>query len=355
MNRKRKSQGKPSKQQQGSKNAKIYDNPIDFDPDNAPFVDDIDDLFKMGFASIEEIDYFDPKKDLTNEDDAEDFEDNAEDTCDSVDAVSREGAALKSGWTVSTKATTTKTVEAEKPKKKKAKKQKSEVTAPILTAPEIYETDLVDWRRFNLELPLLQGLKQAGFDNPMPIQAAALEALLLSGKRDILGSAPTGSGKTLAFGLPLLNHILKNSSTGALNGLIVVPTRELALQIEKHFKAVARFARIKIATVVGGLSPEKQARQLKNRPDLIIATPGRLNELMEFDQDVRGMITRVKFLILDEADRMIQVGHFKELDDILSRILKTTNESRQILLFSATLVESRDKDSHLRDFVRSWI
>ena len=362
MNRKRKSQGKrPNKggnSSNSNKNAKIYDNPIDFDPDSAPFVDDIDDLFKMGFVSIEEVDYFDPKKHQEQEQEQEvgSDSDSEEDTNKNTIINEREDSALKNGWTIST-APSVQTKEDERNrklttlmqlKKKPATKKNAPSLIPI-EEPEIFESDLSEWRRFNLQMALLKGLKHAGFDAPMPIQAAVLEALLLNSKRDILGSAPTGSGKTLAFGLPLLNHILKQNSSSndevSLSGLVIVPTRELALQIEKHFKIVGRFASVKIATVVGGLSPEKQTRQLRNRPDLIIATPGRLKELMEFDKNVRDLVTGVKFLILDEADRMIQVGHFKELDEILSRILKHANASRQILLFSATLVESREKDS----------
>lgn len=348
---KRKANTKNQKNTRKTKTKILSDNPIDNDPDNAPLVDEINDLFNMGFVSIEEIDYFDPKK-YAEEQARKDGEDCSDDYNSEINISQREDSAMKSGWTVST--VVPKVAESVKPvskpvtKKPKSKKAKTTQTPSVnpdnSSPPEIMDSDLVEWKRFNLELPLLQGLKAAGFDQPMPIQAAALDALLLQGKRDILGAAPTGSGKTLAFGLPLLNHIIKSPRTAGA-GLIIVPTRELAVQIEKHLKLVARFAKIKIATVVGGLSQEKQNRQLKSNPDLIIATPGRLNELMEFDQLVRGLVSRVKFLILDEADRMVQVGHFKELDDILSRILKHSNEARQVLLFSATLVESRDKDS----------
>lgn len=357
-----KRKGGKKQKQSGGRRVKapklLSDNPIDNDPDNAPFVDDINDLFSMGFVSIEEIDYFDPKKHAA-EQEAANASDNASDNeTGDFDLTEREDSAMKGGWTVSTatppkppspnnETTSQKDQNDQKPKKKKtAKKSAASPENVLAVAPEINETDLAEWKRFNLEISLLQGLKAAGFDEPMPIQAAALEALLLQDKRDILGSAPTGSGKTLAFGLPILNHILKSRgqpTSGA--GLIIVPTRELAVQIEKHLKAVSRFFKIRIATVVGGLSQEKQNRQLKGHPDLIIATPGRLNDLMEFDQSVRGLVARVRFLVLDEADRMVQVGHFKELDDILSRILKHHNEARQVLLFSATLVESRDKDS----------
>ena len=366
MNRKRKSSASSKSSKKNNQSKRSKNNQVDCDPDNAPFVDDINDLFEMGFVSIEEVDYFDPKKYAEEQERAASASDDK-----NFDITAREDSALKSGWTVSTvknekeKETTVKkpkegkveesqetenqVKQAQKPKPKNKKKQKTTENNVVIPAPEITESDLPDWKRFNLELAILQGLKQAGFTSPLPIQAAALDSLLIQDKKDILGSAPTGSGKTLAFGLPLLNHIIKsknseNNNSGT-SGLIVVPTRELAVQIEKHLKNIARFAQIRIATIVGGLSQEKQTRQLRNKPDLIIATPGRLNELMEFDQEVRSLVVKVKFLILDEADRMIQVGHFKELEDILSRILKHQNDARQVLLFSATLVESRDKDS----------
>lgn len=350
MNRKRKSSSKSSSTF-SKKNSNSKNNQVDCDPENSPFVDDINDLFEMGFVSIEEVDYFDPKKYAEEQKLLAEGGDNF--------STKHEESALKSGWTVSTVKTVKKAKVVEeqaiqKPKKQEqkpqAKKKQKSVAEVEVVAPEISDTDLLEWKLFNLELPILQGLKHAGFISPLPIQSASLDALLLQGKKDILGSAPTGSGKTLAFGLPLLNHILKTKTPTTTNysgasGLIVVPTRELAVQIEKHLKNIARFAQIRVATIVGGLSQEKQNRQLRNKPDLIIATPGRLNELMEFDQEVRSLIVKVKFLILDEADRMIQVGHFKELDEILSRILKHQNTERQVLLFSATLVESRDKDS----------
>ena len=410
MNRKRKTSGcgggiKKNKNQQQKQNFNrnnLKDNPIDNDPDNAPFVDDISELFSMGFVSIEEVDYFDPKKYAEEqalkekdeyiqgkEEELAFNEDKSKNVLNFDDISGREDSALKSGWTVSvlknendnskpklktknkkinkiddnkndTVASKIKSKEKESLKKDNVKKEKIKPfpvkDLPVVTvAPEIDENELLEWKRFNLEFSLLQGLKFGNFDTPMPIQSAVLEALTLQSKRDILGSAPTGSGKTLAFGLSLLNHILKAKAKtnengeepkfNGLNGLIIVPTRELAVQIEKHLKAVSKFSKIRIATVVGGLSPEKQSRQLATFPDIVIATPGRLNELMEFDKAVRDLISKVKILILDEADRMIQVGHFKELDDILSKIINNQNESRQVLLFSATLEQSRDKDS----------
>lgn len=384
MNRKRKVSptGSASKKNKNRKD-------VDCEPDNSPFVDDINDLFGMGFISIEEVDYFDPKKHAEQE--ALKQQPQKQKISDQ-DQIPRDDSALKAGWTVSTvnpqsikssskktskantkgskanteastKANTKANTEANtkantnaitKPNTEaNTKAKQSQTTKPKpktvkivspIAPPEIGDDELMEWKRFNLELSLLQGLKSNGFMEPMPIQSAALDSLHLAGKRDILGSAPTGSGKTLAFALPLIDNILKCKPVGVTTGLIIVPTRELAVQIEKHMKAVSRFAPIRIATVVGGLSPEKQSRQLKECPDVIIATPGRLSELMEFDQDVRGMVSKVKFVILDEADRMVQVGHFKELDDILSRILKQ-DTTRQVLLFSATLIQSKDKES----------
>lgn len=349
----------------------------DFGTDGEPFVDDISELFNMGFVSIEEVDYFDPKKHQA----------------DSVPVTptptatisSHEESALQSGWTVSTtkkckvsanepnkknrkmvkmesnSEAVQKPADKPKPKQKKKQPKQPNQTAPV-EAPIVADNEFLEWKKFPLNSVLLSALKSATFDTPMPIQVATMDAVLRNGKRDILASAPTGSGKTLAFGLPLLNYIYNHRQSQSqaptkdprrLSGLIIVPTRELAVQIEKHLKSVSRYPGadgypVRIASVIGGLSLEKQTRQLENRPDIIIATPGRLSEVMEFDFAVRAMITGVKFLILDEADRMVQTGHYRELDGIISRILSsavssTDTDPRHVFLFSATLEKSRDK------------
>ena len=294
-----------------------------------------------------------------------------------------------------------KTMQESKPEQKqKPKTTPQPKTSPqSLTPPQpLLPSDLPDWRPFNLHPLLLTALRDASFSSPMPIQAQSFKCLLQDGSKHLMASAPTGSGKTLAFGLPILDFLYKQrmnskecsdskdtigtvdvkdteSSTDAkdakdakdielstpsqsvpsqstqsqsLTALIIVPTRELAIQIEKHLKGVTKYAPlrpIRLASVIGGMSAEKQDRLLHSHPDIVIATPGRLAEAMEFDASVREMITSTRFLVLDEADRMIQAGHFKELDDILAKVLATPSATRRILLFSATLAVSKDKKS----------
>lgn len=185
-------------------------------------------------------------------------------------------------------------------------------------------------------------------------------------KSNIVGAAETGSGKTLAFGLPILHHIA--SSKHVLTetvGLIISPTRELALQISKHLQAVIRpfshshpLNRVNIVTIVGGLSEEKQHRQLQSSAHIIVATPGRLWDLIESGVYSPNSLKTVRFVVLDEADKMLERGKFKELENIIRIISKSTNTTeydstlsvlpsavsvgdqqvqRQFFVFSATL------------------
>ena len=174
--------------------------------------------------------------------------------------------------------------------------------------------------------------------------------------RDIVGSADTGSGKTLAFGLPLLHGILsdphRGEGTRRLSALVLSPTRELALQVSEHLAAVARFSNVRVVPVVGGISVQKQQRLLSYSPDVvrtayhcgllapralplmhvsavrvlglqIVATPGRLWELMSGGHsDFLSDLTGLRFLVLDEADRMIEAGHFAELNLIIDAVLR---------------------------------
>jgi ATP-dependent RNA helicase DDX24/MAK5 len=151
-----------------------------------------------------------------------------------------------------------------------------------------------------------------------------------------------------------LQSILANPSSG-LGALILVPTRELAMQVASHLRAVACHARIRVISVVGGLSHLKQRRQLADSPDIIVATPGRLWDLVEEDATIRDLVKTARFLVLDEADRMLQTGSFKDLEMILECLSKKNNEEaedktkedRRTLLFSATLIP--DASTMLQD------
>lgn len=194
------------------------------------------------------------------------------------------------------------------------------------------EVDLPHWQPFNLSDKLMRGLQKLEFDKPMPIQAKTLPSIAAG--NDVIGKAATGSGKTLAFGLPILDYAATQSGDKHVAGLILAPTRELAQQIAQHLSAVGQFCGSNVVTITGGLSIQKQLRQLKYTPDVIVATPGRLWEIMSTDKDVLDKVSKIKYLVLDEADRVLQEGHFEEVTKIIEKLGDARD--RQTLIFSAT-------------------
>ncbi|ORX35309.1 P-loop containing nucleoside triphosphate hydrolase protein [Kockovaella imperatae] len=186
------------------------------------------------------------------------------------------------------------------------------------------------WRDIDLNAALKRGLLGLGFNNPTEIQKRSLP-LALSG-RDIVGVAETGSGKTLAYSLPILSHLLntpKSSETPRpLTALILCPTRELALQVVQHLFEITKLAapttsgppRISVGSVVGGLSAQKQKRIVERGCDILVATPGRLWDLIQADNSLGAGVVGLKYLVIDEADRMIENGHFAELENIVRLI-----------------------------------
>lgn len=176
---------------------------------------------------------------------------------------------------------------------------------------------------------LLKALDKLEFEKATPVQAQAIPVAMK--QKDLLVSAETGSGKTAAFLLPMLNHFLQNPApnTGA-RGLILAPTRELARQIYKHFTELSAFTQIKATWIIGGDSFKFQRAMLRKNPEIIIATPGRLAEHLDKDSlDLNDL----EFLILDEADRMLDMGFTEELQAITSRC----RPERQTMMFSATI------------------
>ncbi len=180
---------------------------------------------------------------------------------------------------------------------------------------------------FEFHENLERGIRAAGFENPRPIQAETIPASLDG--RDILGLAQTGTGKTAAFALPVLEQILAGRKPGP-RVLIVAPTRELANQISEEILTLARFTRIKVATIFGGVSANKQIAALRSKPEIIVACPGRLLDLMG-----QGVVSldRIETLVLDEADHMFDMGFLPDI----RRILGALPQQRQNLLFSATM------------------
>ena len=176
--------------------------------------------------------------------------------------------------------------------------------------------------------PLVQrGIAEAGFSEPRPIQTETIPAALAGS--DILGLAQTGTGKTAAFALPIIEHLLSARRPGP-RALILAPTRELAMQIHSDFEKLAKFTRLKAVTVFGGVSERPQVRALRNQPDIVIACPGRLLDLL---RQGKAMLAQIKILVLDEADQMFDMGFLPDVRSILSAL----PEKRQNLLFGATM------------------
>ncbi|XP_073159005.1 DEAD-box ATP-dependent RNA helicase 13-like isoform X4 [Henckelia pumila] len=248
-----------------------------------------------------------------------------------------------------------------------------------------FEEDSVDedeyssWNELRLHPLLMKAIYKLKFKEPTPIQKACIPAAAHQGK-DVIGAAETGSGKTLAFGLPILQRLLEEQEKverrsekkgeaneriaprGVMRALIVTPTRELALQVTDHIKEVAKGTIFRVVPIVGGMSTEKQERLLKARPEIVVGTPGRLWELMSGGEIHLVELHSLSFFVLDEADRMIESGHFRELQSIVD-MLPTNREStanqsentqscttlsslqrkkRQTFVFSATLALSAD-------------
>jgi ATP-dependent RNA helicase DDX27 len=187
----------------------------------------------------------------------------------------------------------------------------------------------------HLSRPILKGLAAMGFDKPTPIQAKTIP-VALEGK-DLVGGAVTGSGKTGAFLIPILERLLfRPKRTATTRVVILMPTRELALQCFNVAKKLASFTDITFGQAIGGLNSREQEKQLKLRPDIVIATPGRFIDLER--NSASFVVNTIEILVLDEADRMLEEGFADELNEILSKIPK----SRQTMLFSATMTSKVD-------------
>jgi len=187
------------------------------------------------------------------------------------------------------------------------------------------------FKELGLHPDIIEGIESMRFKEPTPIQEQAIPYILAG--RDVVGIAQTGTGKTAAFLLPVLDAIIKSGESGSIKALIIVPTRELALQIDQAIQAYAYFTPVSSMAIYGGgdgkdFSQEKNA--LVQGADIIIATPGRFNAHLNLGY---VDLSRVKFLILDEADRMLDMGFMPDLQ----RIIHQVNTDRQSLLFSATM------------------
>lgn len=183
------------------------------------------------------------------------------------------------------------------------------------------------------DLPLssevLRSLNELGFDALFPIQAQAITPLLQG--KDVIGQAQTGTGKTAAFGVPMVQNL--NRDVRGVQGLVLAPTRELANQDAENISKFGKYAKVKVLPVYGGESINKQIHALTNGVQIIVGTPGRLIDLME--RRVLNL-SSVRFVVLDEADRMLDMGFIEDIEFILSKIPR----DRQTALFSATMDEN---------------
>ena len=185
------------------------------------------------------------------------------------------------------------------------------------------------FNELKLEKNILKALKEAGYSEPTPIQQQAIPPVLEG--RDLMGCAQTGTGKTCAFSVPIIQRLAKSEGKkGTIRALILTPTRELALQIYENVCQYARYMPCSAAVIFGGVSQVPQVEAIERGVDILIATPGRLWDLM--GQKI-VKLDKVEFFVLDEADRMLDMGFFPDV----KRIVKFLPKKRQTLLFSATI------------------
>lgn len=190
---------------------------------------------------------------------------------------------------------------------------------------------------FDLSSVLLRNILEKGYSTPTPIQEKAIPAILHG--QDVTGIANTGTGKTAAFLIPLVNKVVLNRSE---NILILAPTRELALQIQEELKAFSKGLSIRSTLLIGGMSTNKQKNELKNHPQFVIATPGRLKDLLQANSLSLSAFSTV---VLDEADRMVDIGFIHDIRYFISLL----PDNRQSLFFSATI------DGKVKDMLKNFV
>lgn len=219
---------------------------------------------------------------------------------------------------------------------------------PDLTPDLTLETVPMAFAQLQLAEPLARAVAEMGYESMTPIQAQAIPVVLQG--RDVMGAAQTGTGKTAAFSLPLLQRMLKheNASTSParhpVRALVLLPTRELADQVAQAIKSYAKFTQLRCTVVFGGMDMKPQTLELKKGVEILVATPGRLLDHIEAKN---AILNQVEYVVLDEADRMLDIGFLPDLQRILSYLPK----QRTTLLFSATFSSEikRLASSYLQD------
>ena len=215
----------------------------------------------------------------------------------------------------------------------------SEIVEPSEQAEPIVEAKKVRFNEFDLPTPLLKAIDSLGFEYCTPIQARSLKVTLDG--HDVTGRAQTGTGKTAAFLTAIISDQLKNPIeeeryVGEPRALIIAPTRELVMQIAKDAAELTKFTDLKVVTLVGGIDYQKQQDQLeKGLVDIVAATPGRL---LDFVRNKNIDLSYIEFLVLDEADRMLDMGFMPQVRQVIAATPK--KEFRQTMLFSATFTDN---------------
>ncbi|WP_127124724.1 DEAD/DEAH box helicase [Pseudoflavitalea rhizosphaerae] len=179
--------------------------------------------------------------------------------------------------------------------------------------------------------PILKALAEQGYSNPTPIQEQSIPVILQ--QKDILGCARTGTGKTAAFAIPIIQLLAEEKAKAPVKGiraLVLTPTRELALQIQESFDAYGKYTNLRQVVIFGGVSQQSQVNDLRKGCDILVATPGRLLDLMQ--QNIIS-ISQIRILVLDEADRMLDMGFIHDVKKVIAKI----PAQRQTLFFSATM------------------
>ncbi|KAF5687443.1 ATP-dependent RNA helicase DRS1 [Fusarium circinatum] len=301
---------------------------VDLDDDDDEVL--ADDAFGMNVASDVEESGDEKDEDDEDESGAED-KDGDEDEEDDDDAASdNDSVATPTGHPDDDASDDSDEEEdAEEEAKRKAFFAPEEVEAPG-------KKNASSFQAMSLSRPILRGLATVGFSKPTPIQAKSIPIALMG--KDLVGGAVTGSGKTGAFIVPILERLLyRPKKIPTTRVVVLTPTRELAIQCHAVATKLAAFTDIKFTLAVGGLSLKAQEVELKLRPDVIIATPGRFIDHMRNSASFN--VDTVEIMVLDEADRMLEDGFADELNEILTTLPK----SRQTMLFSATMTSTVDR------------
>lgn len=202
--------------------------------------------------------------------------------------------------------------------------------------------NLDKFRELGLSDQMINALRKKGFEEPTPIQALTIP-YLLKGTKDVVGQAQTGTGKTGAFGIPLIENIVPES--GYVQALIMAPTRELAVQVTEEINSLSLDHKIRIVAIYGGQPIDRQIDRLKRGVDIVVGTPGRIMDHLERKT---LNISKVKYVVLDEADEMLNMGFIEDIETIL----KSTPKEKRMLLFSATMPDNimRLAKKYMREF-----